>query len=144
MPGPRGPMPKPDSQRRRANKPKSYGEATPTTGIAAVKPPTLGFTAHKLVRDFYKALTESVEAQYYSLADWHRVRLELLFMNKLLMSDRTPGAQAWTAVQSALTELMVSPSAKRRLGIEMQRAVTDEDEDAAVTDLAEYVARVSG
>lgn len=138
-----GPLPKPPAQRRRTNAPKSYGAATPTAAEAAGKPPTLGFRAHKLVTDFYMTLTTSVEAQYYSAADWHRVRLELFYLNNLLQSSRI-GAQAWTAVQAGLNELLVSPAAKRRLGIEMRRPAVDEDEDAAVTDLAEYVARISG
>lgn len=136
-----GPLPKPPSQRRRRNTPKSYGEAVPVAAKAAAKPPTLGFTAHKLVRDFWNALTESIEGQYYSEADWARVRIELHYLNLLLNSGKIPGSQAWAAVQSGLTEMLVSPAAKRRLGIEMQRAVEDADETAAVTDLAEYLAR---
>ncbi|MFE2998677.1 hypothetical protein ACFXG4_27200 [Nocardia sp. NPDC059246] len=136
-----GPLPKPPSQRRRRNAPKSYGEAIPTEATAAVEAPTLGFRAHKLVREFYAVLRDSVEAQYYSPADWHRVRMELFFLNSLLEADRI-GAQAWAAVQAGLTELLVSPAAKRRLGIEMRRAEVDEDEDAAVADLAEFRARL--
>ena len=63
---PRGPAPKPDSQRRRAQKPVSYGLAEPVVAGQAAQQPRLGFTAHKLVRDMWKALANSVESQFFS------------------------------------------------------------------------------
>ena len=59
---PRGPAPKPASQRRRRTKPESYGAAEPTqAGQGDVQPP-LGFDAHELVVDLWAALDSSVEA----------------------------------------------------------------------------------
>jgi hypothetical protein len=40
-----GPAPKPDSKRRRSAKPKSYGDATPTTAPAAARA-SLASTGH--------------------------------------------------------------------------------------------------
>jgi hypothetical protein len=46
---PRGPAPKPASQRRRRTKPESYGAAEPTVAGQADEHPPLGFDAHELV-----------------------------------------------------------------------------------------------
>ena len=129
-----GPAPKRSDQRRRRNAPA----AEPTKVVGAVDAPPLGFRAHKLVTSLYKALRESIEGQYFSAADWQRARIELHYLNELLMSDRVPGAQAWSAVQAGLSALLVSPADKRRIGIEVQRAVADEDAEAAVAVMADW------
>lgn len=140
-----GPAPKPESQRRRRNKPKSFGEAEPEVVAAAVDAPELGIDgAHHLVVDLYASLAESVEGRFYSPADWQRARLEMHYLNELLLGDKTPGAMAWATVQSALGSLLVSPADKRRLGIELQRKQVDSDEDAAVLQMAEYAKRLGG
>jgi hypothetical protein len=138
MSKPRGPAPKPQSQRRRANKPESQGEAETVTAPAAdERPSELGFEAHPIVQDLWDVLGTSAEAKFYSAADWQRVRLELLFASKTLLSDRI-GAQAWTAIQSGLSELLISPADKRRAGIEMKPPSADPDEEAAVAQLDDY------
>lgn len=139
-----GPPPKPASQRRRRNIPKSQGEASSELILGAVDAPELGFDAHVLVVDLYASLAKSVEGRFYSPADWQRARLEMHYLNELLMAEKTPGAMAWATVQSALGSLMVSPADKRRLGIELQRKQADPDEDAAVLQLAEYAKRLGG
>lgn len=136
-----GPVPKPESQRRRSNTPRSYGAAQPTADVAASEAPALGFKAHELVESLFDSLRGSIEGKFYSPADWQRVRIELHYLNELLMSDRVPGAQAWSAVQAGLSALLVSPADKRRVGIELKRPVVDADEDAAVAKLDEYRAR---
>jgi hypothetical protein len=134
-----GPPPKPASQRRRKNKPKSYGYANPDTVPAAVKSPVkLGFPAQPLIRALWRSLKTSAEGRYYSAADWERLRLELWFGNELVSSSRTPGAQAWATFQAGLNTLLISPAEKRRLGIDVRAVAVDEDEEAAVLMLNEY------
>lgn len=139
-----GPAPKPASQRRRRNIPKSQGAAESVVEYGAVDAPPLGFDAHPLVTDLYESLAGSVEGRYFSPADWQRARLELHYANQLLTGGRVPGAQAWTAVQNALGALLVSPAEKRRVGIELQRKRIDPDEDAAVAQMDEYRRRLGG
>ena len=62
---PRGPAPKPASQRRRRSKPESYGAAEPTVAGHGDEQPPLGFDAHELVMDLWAALGSSVEGQFY-------------------------------------------------------------------------------
>lgn len=139
-----GPPPKRGDQRRRRNIPKTQEvSGVDTTGVAVDQPP-LGFDAHDLVVDLYAALAEGVEGKFYSAADWQRARIELHFLNGLLLAGRVPGAQAWTAVQAGFNALLVSPADKRRTGIELQRKKVDPDEDAAVLQMAEYAERLGG
>jgi hypothetical protein len=139
MSKPRGPAPKREADRRRANKPESQGEAQTVSAEAGKRPDELGFPAHEIVGKLWEVLAESAEAKFYSAADWQRVRLELFYANYTLTSDKI-GAQAWTAVQAGLSELLISPADKRRAGIEMKPQMSDPDEDAAVVQLAEYQA----
>ena len=129
---PTGPPPKRAAQRRRRNAPASHGQATPTDPQPASPPPTeLGFDAHPLIVGLWETLHHSVEPKFYSAADWQRVRLELHYGNQLMLSGKTPGAQAWSAFQAGLNTLLVSPADKRRAGIEMKPVGVDEDEAAA-------------
>ena len=137
-----GPPPKKDSQRRRANKPQSYGAAKATVAGDAVSAPDLGIVdCHPMVQDLYNSLVGSVEGKFFSAADWQRARLECLFINRSIGGEKV-SAVAWQAVQSGLNALLVSPADKRRVGIELNKATSDPDEDAAVAMLDEYRARL--
>ncbi|MGH3956464.1 MAG: hypothetical protein ACRDTI_20760 [Mycobacterium sp.] len=127
-----GPPPKRDSQRRRDNKPASYGEAeAEVAGEAAEPPKALGFQACDLIKALWDALADSAEAKYYSEADWARVRAELWYGHKLIERNLAPGAQAWATFQAGLNDLLISPADKRRAGIELKPKTVDEDERAA-------------
>jgi hypothetical protein len=90
---------------------------------------------HPLVVDMWDALQTSAEARFYSPADWVRLRCELWFANETI---RRPSAAAWQQVQHGLTELLISPAAKRRAAIELRAAGPDTDEVAAVSMLGHY------
>lgn len=146
------------SARRRRNKPKSYGDAEPTTGVAAAgdaRPPLGIENPFPEIQGLWDAIQDSAEARFYSDADWQRVRLELRYGNYVLRElavgyavgcdedgqvvvGNKINAQAWQKFQDALTELLVSPAAKRRAGIEL-RPASDADAvaaDAKVLELA--------
>jgi hypothetical protein len=111
-----GVAPKPPSKRRRRNVPKSYGAAEPTTAPAAagVGARSLGIAdAHPLVADLWDAVQTSCEATFYSEADWERLRFELWYANAAMTSSRPASGHTWAAVQHGLTELLISPAAKR-------------------------------
>ena len=48
------------------------------------------------------------------------------------------------AEQTGLSELLISPADKRRAGIELRRAASDPDEDAAVVQMAVYQDKLTG
>ena len=135
-PNPMGPPPKPASKRRRRTKPGSYGAADPVT-VTAVKVTDgvreLGFdNPHPLIAQMWATVHRSCEAAFFSENDWERLRLELWFASRTMNSDR-PSANAWSAIQSGLNEMLLSPAIKRRAGIEVQPSKVDEDEIAAVS-----------
>ena len=133
---PRGPAPKP--QRRRRNKPQAYGEAEPMVAGPPDEQLPLGFAAHELVADLWAVLGRSVEAQFYSAADWQRARWELSYANTAMTAGQVPSANQWTAIQRGLDELLVSPAVKRRAGIELRRRGVDEDVVAAGEMVGKY------
>jgi hypothetical protein len=135
---PRGPAPKPASQRRRRNKPGSYGAAEPTVAGQGDEQPPLGFEAHELVVDLWAALGSSVEGRFYSAADWQRARWELWYANTVMTASQVPSANQWTTIQRGVDELLVSPAVKRRAGIELRRNGVDVDEAAAVSMVGKY------
>ena len=135
---PRGPAPKPASQRRRRTKPESYGAAEPTVAGQADEQPPLGFDAHGLVVDLWSVLGRSVEAQFYSAADWQRARWELWYANAVMTAGQVPSANQWTTIQRGLDELLVSPAVKRRAGIELRRRGVDADVVAAGEMVGKY------
>ena len=57
------------------------------------------------------------------------------------MASRLPSGSAGEAVQHGLKELLLSPTVKRRAGIESKRAV-DVDADAAVSMVGKYKQQV--
>ncbi|MFV8317128.1 hypothetical protein [Mycobacterium sp. 23] len=109
------------------------------SGAAGDRPDGLGFEAHPIVQKLWDVLGESAEAKFYSAADWQRVRLELYFASYTLSSEKI-SSMAWAAVQSGLSELLISPADKRRAGIELKPKTADPDEEAAVVQLAQYQA----
>jgi hypothetical protein len=119
-----GPAPKPASQRRRTNKPGSYGDAEPVTAPAAasgvVRDLNIG-VEHPFITQMWAALQQSCEQAFWSEADWQRARMELWHMNQILTGAIKLTAASWQQVQTGLGDLLISPAAKRRAGIEMRK-----------------------
>ena len=139
-----GPPPKPPDKRRNTTKPGGYGLAEPVKNAGqAANQPDLSFTPTEPVKRMWAALHKSVEARFFSAADWERANLELFFLNRMLTDDLPMSSSNWQRVQQGLNELLVSPADKRRAGIELKAAV-DPDEDAAVSILARYQDKLTG
>ena len=136
-----GPAPKPESKRRRYNRPKSHGSATPVTAPAASGDAAreLGIAdPHQLVADMWSTVQESCESRFYSEADWARLRLELFNANEILTSGKPITGNAWATVQHGLNAMLISPAEKRRCAIDVKPVGPDADEDAAVSMTAKY------
>jgi hypothetical protein len=133
-----GPAPKPPAKRRRYNKPASYGAAEPVSAPAAdIRERTLDIeNPHPLVAQLWTTLQESVESRFYSESDWERARFECWYANEVMRGQLS--AAAWQQVQHGLSELLISPAAKRRAAIELKAAGPDADENAAVALLGRY------
>ena len=80
-----GPPPKPADKRRNTRIPGGYGLASPIKDAGqAAKQPDLSFDPHPAVRRLWTALGNSVEARFYSAADWERANLEMIFLDNAL------------------------------------------------------------
>ncbi|GAA1940357.1 hypothetical protein [Amycolatopsis minnesotensis] len=117
--GTRGPVPKRADQRVRRNKDEQPVETIAAAG--AVEVPDLGFPdPHPMIVDFYESLTNSAQAQFYEPSDWQFARFTLHFADRLVKSGK-PSSQMLTAVNSALSDLLVSEGARRRVRLEVER-----------------------
>jgi hypothetical protein len=75
------------------------------------------------IAGMWESLQTSAEARFYSESDWERVRAELAFGNLVLAkvnAGEMVSATVWKQFQDGLTELLISPAAKRRAGIELK------------------------
>jgi hypothetical protein len=135
-----GPAPKVASKRRRANKPRSYGAAQPTTAPAACpQDRVLGLEdPHPLIVSMWENIQKSCEATFYSEADWARLRLELWNANAVMASGKPISGNSWAVIQHGLNALLISPAEKRRVAIEVRPSGPDADENAAVAMIDRY------
>jgi hypothetical protein len=135
------PAPNRDSQRRRRNRPASYGAAEPTTAPAADRALArdLGIdNPHPLIASMWDTVQSSCESRFYSDSDWARLRFELWFANRAMCSGRPVSGHTWAAIQHGLNEMLLSPAIKRRASIELKRPGVDADAVAADEQIARY------
>lgn len=117
--GSRGPVPKRSEERIRRNKEEVPVETVTAIGIVQV--PDLDFEdPHPMIRDFYESLKDSAQSKFYEPSDWQFARFTLHFADRLVKSGK-PSSQMLAAVNSALTELLVSEGSRRRVRLEVER-----------------------
>lgn len=152
-----GPTPKRSDQRRRRNAP-----ATPIThasGAATVPVPRVDGKWHPVAKRWFKSLKDSGQSAFYEPSDWAVAVLIAESMSRDLnpqvvgitetgkvVKERIPlkGASL-AAYLKAMTALLVTEGDRRRAALELERPDEDEQgEDAAVTALDDFRARVSG
>lgn len=139
-----GPPPKRSEHRRRANTPKSQQTAALVKPEGAVDAPPLDLTdVHPMAAALFESIAGSPEAQFFTPAVWQRARVHTLLLSNLLRADR-PSANMYAALQSDWQALLISPAEQRRLGIEVQRVVADDDEAAADATVLDLKAKLSG
>lgn len=115
-----GPIPKRSEERIRRNKPEI--EITKIEASNEVTQPPLGFDdPHPIISDLWDSLGESAQSEYYEPSDWQFARFTLHFADGLIKQAR-PSAQMFQGVTSALTDLLVSEGARRRVRMEIERA----------------------
>lgn len=133
-----GPVPKRSEERIRRNKPE-----VPITKIEAVGDvlqPDLGIeNPHPIVADLWYSLGESAQSKYYEPSDWNYARYILYFADGLIKSKR-PSGQMLQVVTSALSDLLVTEGARRRVRMEIERANSAEE----VIDITEEIKKRMG
>ncbi len=141
--GSRGPVPKRSTQRRRTNK-----ESEPEVAPVAAPPvavPSADEGWHPSATRWYEALAESGQAQFFEPSDWAAAQLVAGQLSEFLRAEKR-SAMMFSHLWSAMTDLLTTEGARRRLKIEIDRGAGAEgdDEAATVAKLDEYRRRASG
>lgn len=118
--GVRGPVPKRSEERIRRN--KLEVPIDKVSALGNVEVPELDFDdPHPLVTDLYRSMRDSAQSKYFEPSDWQYAKFTLHFADKLLKSSR-PSSQLLAAVNSMLTDLLVSEGSRRRVRLEIERS----------------------
>lgn len=133
-----GPVPKRSEERIRRNKPDV--EITKLEAQGAVRQPELMIPdAHPFIVEFWEALGESAQSQYYEPSDWAYARWVLHFADGQIKGSR-PSAQMVQALNTSFGDLLVSEGSRRRVRLEIER----QQGSAEVVDLAAEFKRRMG
>lgn len=137
--GERGPAPKRDGQRRRANKPAD-GEAEHAVSDGTCYGPDLIGNHSAVGKRFYGALRVSGQAQFYEPSDWAVAELVVLAIDQYV---KKPSAATFQVIEAAWAPLLVTEGDRRRARLELERG---EPEEGAgdVSWIDQYRTRESG
>lgn len=139
--GPRGPVPKRSSERRRQNKESQPEIVKPIA--AKVDQPAPSGEWHPIAHDWYTSLAESGQAQFFEPSDWHYARYVADVMSRNLNQSAKFSAVLFASVTSAMNDLLTTEAARRRVRMEINRAAAPE-KSASVVAIADYQLRLSG
>lgn len=132
--GTRGPVPKREDVRRRRNKDEA-GPVTKGFGARSVPVPEVNPNWHPIAQDWFKSLQESGQSYWYEPSDWATAVYVAEAMSRNLKGGKF-SAVLFSAVMSAMTELLTTEGARRRARMELERE--ESADDATVTAIDEY------
>jgi len=131
----RGQVPKRSEDRLRRNEPEIPIDKIEAEGPVSVPPLNLPYEPHPMVVDFYESLAQSAFAIYYEPSDWEYARVACHIL-QTIVSTRRPSAEMYKALQSAMSNLLVTEGDRRRMRIEIARdAQKSNKEDAQVAQI---------
>lgn len=140
--GTRGPVPKRSIERRRRNKESKVETVTVEVGCK-VEVPAPETSWHPIARDWYLSLAQSGQAQFYEPSDWQYARFIADAMSRNLKQRQKFSAMLFAAVQSGMTDLLTTEASRRRVRLELERAVAGAAETpASVTAMSDYRKRL--
>ena len=157
-----GPVPKRSDDRRRRNKPAAGAITTADAGATSdVVAPPADPDWHPVAAQLYAALADSGQSRWYEPSDWGMAYLVAESMSRDLNPQFVGFAQtgigqteaefqtiplkgaSLAAYLKAMSNLLATEGDRRRVSIELRRAVAvDNDEVAAVASLDAYRASV--
>lgn len=142
--GERGPIPKRESQRRRANKPETPVTHAPSGGTDGYERPEPAEDWHPLAARWWNALAKSGQSAFYQPSDWEHANVWAHLLSLQLWSGK-PSAMLLAAWDSASTRLLITEGDRRRLRLELDRGVVaDPDEAVAVASMAAWRGKRTG
>jgi hypothetical protein len=123
-----GPVPKRPDERVRRNTDVVPTEIVEAFGEVVVPPLNMPFDPHPMVVDFYDSLIISAQAQFFEPSDWEYARLVCFIMQGIVTTNR-PSSEMFKALQTAMSNLLVTEGDRRRLRIEIARQPTKPQDD---------------
>jgi hypothetical protein len=132
--GPRGPVPKRSSERRRRNKPEG-AEVVQAPTVCVLEWPAVDEDWHPIAARWYRSLERSGQSQFYEDSDVAAAVYVAEAMSRSLKGKLS--SVMFAAVMSAMTELLTTEAARRRARIELERQ-TDAAEPPAVASMERY------
>jgi hypothetical protein len=132
--GTTGPIPKRDSERRRRNKPDVPTDAVEVRGAVPIPKPDRSW--QPLAREWYQALAESGQSQFYEPSDWAMARYTAELMSRMLAAD-TPNAKLVSTLNTLMSLLLCTEGDRRRVRMEIERDKTPQT-PASVVKMNDY------
>ncbi|GGQ07729.1 hypothetical protein BKA00_007420 [Actinomadura coerulea] len=132
--GTRGPVPKRSDKRRRRNADSAVDTIEIPADAEPVEAPPLGFTTNAIAMEWYESLASSGQARYFEPSDWQAARVVTQELGRMLNYGK-PSGQLFTALWSAMGDLLSTEAARRRVRMEIDRSQPAEGEDADVIEL---------
>jgi hypothetical protein len=140
--GTRGPIPKRQAEQmgHRTKAEKSAVETVAASGQVAI--PSADPNWHDIAVDWFDSLKASGQAQFFEPSDWAAARYVAEVMTKNLNAGKF-SAQLFASVWTAMSELLTTEGARRRVRVEVHRQSEPEiPEGVAAIDA--YRSRLSG
>lgn len=119
--GTRGPVPARSDQRRRRNKPATPTDKVEVQGAVAVPPPTDSW--HPTAAAWYVSLEQSGQSRFFEPSDWQAAHFTAALMSDCLTGDGV-NAQLVAQIRGMMSDLLTTEGARRRAGIELERALS--------------------
>lgn len=131
--GSRGPVPKRDAERVRANKPDIPTAKGVRGGDGTLRGPDLVGEHSELATRWYESLRRSGQADFYEASDWATAEILVVSIDAYV---RKPTALMLSSIMSGMSNLLVTEGDRRRVRLELEDP--DSGEDASVTALDDY------
>lgn len=140
--GTRGPVPKRQAEQMGHRTKAEKAEVETVAASGSVPVPASSPDWHPTALLWFESLAESGQSRFYEPSDWAAAVYVAEVMTKNLNTGRF-SAQLFAAVWSAMSELLTTEGARRRVRVEVDRSVEVEVPEG-VAAIEDYRSRLSG
>lgn len=136
--GTRGPVPKRDDVRRRTNKSEMGPVTKGRSGAVLLDAPAADPEWHSIAQEWFLSLSHSGQSFWYEPSDWAVAKYVAEAMSRNLFQGGKMSSMMFASVMSAMSELLTTEGARRRVRMELSRE--EPTEDVSLVAQAEYKA----
>ena len=134
------PIPKRSSERRRRNVVVGQ-EKIEVAGVVEI--PELPANTHAVARGWYEALQRSGQAQFFEPSDWAGAIYVAVAMTRTLNTRTRFNSTAFSAIWSAMNDLLTTEGARRKARLEVERAQSVPRAEPGVSAMDDYRQRLA-